>query len=164
MIRCSTSFWVTAGLLLVVAGCDFERGKKLTYAGTINTEQSIADAQDFVYGAYQFGTAFQVPPGGIKASFATHVSRTQVTTLPRTLTWTIVQTDQQGTPRTSYQIPFMLKMHPAGGGYAVTYLAKEKSIPAFTLQQYDLFQMHLQPQGGTLPTGLKLGVKLAYQF
>lgn len=151
------------GLGLLLVSCDFTPGKPFTWRASIDTQFDIPVDTDRPIGAYQFYDPFELGPGKVGAKFTTRVSKAQIGSMPQSLQWTWNLYDPTKTTiLDSYSMTANLKMRPAGGGYGVSYVYKPQTFPGFTIGQDDYLQMNLKPIGGSLPTGLHLGVSYSY--
>lgn len=151
------------GLAVLLPSCDFAPGKPFTWKSTIDTEFDIPGDADRPIGAYQFYDPFELHPGTVGLKLTTRVSKAQIGSMPQSLQWTWNHYDPTKTTiLDTYSLTAPLKMRPAGGGYGVSYTLKPQTFPGFTLGQDDYLQMNLKPIGGSLPTGLRLGVSYAY--
>lgn len=161
--RTAVVFATCAGLLTVLAGCRFD--KPFTWKSTVETEFDVPANDHFVVGAYQFGAPFELGMGTIGGKLTTRVTKAQVGTVPQSLDWTMTWYDPtRTTVLGTYTMTAPLKMRPHGGSsYDLSYVYKPTQFAGFNIGANDYLQMELNPVGGTIGTGWKVGVGYTFK-
>jgi hypothetical protein len=154
---------VAAAVAMLGLGCKFEPGKKFSWTSTIDTQFSIPDGKDRQIGYYHFNDPFEVNPGSVSLKLGYRADQAAGPLTPSTLTWRLSLYDSTFTTmKFQYDLSTTGKMKQSGCcAYKVSFKGSD-DFPGWNVAAGDNLLWSIVPQGGTLPSGVALGIKYTY--
>ena len=144
-------------------GCQFEPGKKVTWTSTIDTQFGIAAGEDRRIGYWHFDDAFELNPGAVSLKLNYRADQAAGPLTPSTLTWRLSVYDSTlKTVKFQYDLDTAGKMKQSGCcAYKVSFKGGD-DFPGWNVAAGDNLVWSIAPQGGSLPSGVALGIRYAY--
>ena len=155
---------VAAIVGMLVLGCKFEPGKRVTWTSTVDTQFSIGDGEDRPIGYWHFEDAFEVNPGSVALKLNYRADRTIAPSSPTGLTWRLSVYDPTfQTMKFQYDLDTTGKMKQSGCcNYKVSFKGSDGAFPGWNVDAGDNLVWSVLPHGGTLPSGVALGINYVY--
>src|SRR5262249_29465884 len=159
--------WVVvtvAALTIGAFACRFLPGKTMSWTSTIETEFPIDVGEDRELGYWHFNDDFQLSPGAVSLKLNYKATQAQGPTSPTGLTWRLRVFDPTfKTVKFQYDLDTTGKMKQQGCcAYRISFKGSDKGFAGWNATAGDSLSWSVVPQGGTLPSGVDLGIKYAY--
>ena len=162
-----TGMWMigaAAAVGVLTTSCQFESGKRVTWTSTIDTQFSITSGEDREIGHWHFDDPFEVNPGSVSLKLNYRANQAQGPLTASTLTWRLRVYDSTfSTMKFQYDLDTTGKMKQMGCcAYKVAFKGSDASFPGWNMAASDNLVWSVVPLGGTLPSGVALGIRYAY--
>lgn len=152
----------TAAMLAI--GCRFEPGKKFSWSSTIETQFDIFAGEDRQIGYYHFNDPFELDSGKVSLKLGYRADQSQGPSTPTGLTWRLRLYDSTFTTmKFQYDLNAAGKMKQSGCcAYKVSFKGSDAGFTGWNVAAGDNLLWSVIPSGGTLPTGVSLGIRYSY--
>jgi hypothetical protein len=158
--------WTLAVVAVVTLGlgCELAPGKPFSWRSTINTQFPIGDGEDREIGYWHFADPFEFRPGAVSLKMSYRADQTQGPTSPDGLAFRFRVYDPSFTNvKFQYDLDTAGKMKQKGCcAYNVSFKGKDGAFPGWNVEGGDNLVWSVVPTGGTLPSGVGLGINYVY--
>lgn len=150
--------------LLAAGACRFVPGKPLSWTSTIETQFPIETGEDREIGYWHFDDAFEINPGKVSLKLNYRADQAQGALSPTGITWRLRVFDPSfQTTKFQYDLNTTGKMKQLGCcAYRVSFKGSDPAFAGWNIAAGDSISWSIVPQGGTLPSGVDMGIKYVY--